>query len=593
MKGEPSTTYLGRVQEIKGFQAHIRIDESIPLTNRGAVEDYRIGQVGSFVKIPLHFLDVYGIVSAAGTGTTVSVDNRWVQVQLIGESDRKGNFFRGVSVLPTFDDDVHLATLEDMSLIYGKGGASYIPFGMHATAQGLPAYIDLDKLLTRHGMIVGSTGSGKSNAVAGLLRAISAGNFPNGRVVVIDPHGEYSAAVKSHAKVFSIRDAVNPLLLPYWALSFDELAWFLVERHTATESQQDKILRDKIYDEKRKSHQDLKAGALAEYHISPDSPVPFDLKKVWYDLYFDEHATYLEKSDLNKIAYKVAWSGTPRKGDPLKAIAPEFEIASDGTTPPYPSPKRAGMAVYLNKIFLRLKDRSYDFLLNPGDYDGKKKDLSDLLESWLSHDKVITVFNLEGVPFEIMDLAVGAITKLLFNAMVWGRELRGVGRQRPLLIVYEEAHAYLSRAEVLPFLAGYSRQAVRRILKEGRKYGIGAVVVTQRPSELDTTLFSESGTYIALRLTNSQDQALVKSVLPDSLGDLMEQLPGLRTGEAIMVGEAVRIPSRVHLPLIEPRPNSSDAEPVKNWKEPAAKNPQYAETVTAWRKQQQTSDSTP
>jgi DNA helicase HerA-like ATPase len=235
----------------------------------------------------------------------------------------------------------------------------------------------------------------------------------------------------------------------------------------------------------------------------------------------------------------------------------------------------------------RLRDRRYDFLLRPGPYDGLEKDIHDLANVWLNHENPITIFDLAGVPAEVMDLVVGLLSRLLFELMFWGRELPDVGKQRPILIVYEEAHRYLPSGEGY-FIQGYARRSVQRILKEGRKYGLGAILVSQRPSELDETILSQCGTFIALRLSNGQDQARVKNAVPDELAGLVDLLPALRTGEAIICGEATQIPSRVRIQLIEPRPSSGDPEVSKLWADASARSPDYLRAVTNWRRQRVT-----
>jgi DNA helicase HerA-like ATPase len=151
--------------------------------------------------------------------------------------------------------------------------------------------------------------------------------------------------------------------------------------------------------------------------------------------------------------------------------------------------------------------------------------------------------------------------------------------------VYEEAHGYLPKGGGGQFIAGYASRAVRRIFKEGRKYGVGSLVVSQRPSELDETVLSQCGTFFALRLSNSDDQSRVKSAVPDALAGLIDMLPALRTGEALVLGEAVHIPSRVRFPLVEPRPRSDDPETAKRWREPRIDNVPYETAVTSWRRQ--------
>ena len=588
-------TFLGLVRRVIGAKVFVEISPEVPSASPiiyGRV--YRLGQVGSFVRIPLGFLMLYGVVSMVGASEIskpnemdipLPLGQRWVEVQLVGESYGKEGFQRGVSVFPTLDDEVHIVTENDLAIIYGALGPSTVEIGVHAASESLPATIDIDKIVTRHAAILGSTGSGKSNTVAGLLRVLTNGVFPNTCIVVIDPHGEYGASLKEKSRVFSIRDKKNPLIVPYWALSFDELAWFLVDRRGASESQQDKGLRDKIFEEKQKSCRKLKAGPVAVDEITPDSPIPFNLKRMWYDFYLREHATLMEKDNWSMIAYKKDDQGCELKGDIEKVIPPQFDPPGTGSSKPFRSNKSLALSSYLNKIEARLRDKNFDFLLNVGDYDGVKKDLHDLLLSWLGHEHTVTVFDLGGIPSGVSDLVVGVVTRIIFESMFWGRNLPGLGKQRPLLIIYEEAHAYLPRGIGEQFVAGYAGSAVRRILKEGRKYGVGAIVVSQRPSELDETILSQCGTFFALRLSNADDQGRVKSMVPDALAGLIDLLPALRTGEALILGEAVKIPSRVRFPLIEPRPDSGDPEPAKRWQEKRIVHPPYNEAITGWRKQ--------
>jgi uncharacterized protein len=596
-------TFLGLVRRAEGAKVHVEISAEIPSASpiiHGRI--YRVGQVGSFVRIPPGFLNLYGIVSMVGASETmvgdepegrVPVGQRWLEVQLLGESYGMEGFQRGVSVFPTIDDEVHVVTEKDLSVIYGSTGASMIEIGSHVASESLRALIDLDKLVTRHAAIIGSTGSGKSNAVAALLKSLTAGGYPNASVILIDPHGEYGAALRDQARVFSIGDKSNPLQVPYWALSFDELAWFLVDRRSASESQPDIVLRDRIFEQKKTISSRLRAGSVPSEDVTADSPVPFDLRQIWYQSYLHEHATLWEKDNFGKVAYRKDENGNELKGDAASVVAPVFEPPAPGSAAPFKSQRGVGLASYLTKIQGRLKDRRFDFILKQGEFDGVTLDLHDLLARWLGHEKAITVLDLGGVPSEILDLTVGVVTRIVFETMFWGRDLSGLGRSRPILLVYEEAHGYLPRGESSQFVAGYARKSVRRVLKEGRKYGLGAILVSQRPSELDETIVSQCGTFFALRLSNSDDQARVRSVVTETMYGLTSLLPALRTGEAVIVGEAVQIPSRVRFPLVEPRPKSNDPEPTKCWREERVQASPYAGAVTGWRTQRSAQDKTP
>ncbi|MBK8129607.1 MAG: ATP-binding protein [bacterium] len=589
-------TFLGLVRKVIGAKVFIEISSDIPSANPiiyGRV--YRLGQVGSFIKIPMGGVYVYGIVSSVGAveikdseeiaDTIPSHGQRWMEVQLVGELHGQNDFRRGVTAFPTIDDEVHMVTHDDLERIYGQTSPSFIAVGSHAVSESLSATVDISKVVTRHACIVGSTGSGKSNTVTCLLRALTDSKFPSANIVIIDPHGEYRSALKDHALVYSIADVTNPLKVPYWALSYDELAWFLVDRRTASDTLQDATLRDRIIESKRQNCTTLKAGSVPPAEVSADSPIPFNLHKIWYDLYEAEYATLRDKDDWSTVAYKKDNSGRELKGNIEDAEAPQYEPPGTGSSSPFKSTRVNQMGSYLGKIQGRLRDPRFEVFFRPGSYDGTEKDLHDLLSSWVCHDRPMTVLDLGGVPFDVVDVVVGVVTRLLFESMFWGRDLPGIGRQRPLLMVYEEAHTYLNKGGTSQFIAGYASRAVRRVLKEGRKMGMGAVLVSQRPSELDDTILSQCGSFIALRLSNSDDQGRIRAALPDSLSGLVELLPALRTGEAIVLGEAVTIPSRIRFPLMEPRPTSDDPDPATRWLEDRVASPNYDKVVTYWRRQ--------
>ena len=224
------------------------------------------------------------------------------------------------------------------------------------------------------------------------------------------------------------------------------------------------------------------------------------------------------------------------------------------------------------------------FLFNPGDYKtaDSEKDLHDLLADWIGCEQRLTILDLSGVPFEVLDITIGLITRFVYDSMFWGRKESYTGKQRPLLLAFEEAHTYLGKNDK----SNYSKAAVEKIFKEGRKFGVGALVISQRPSELSETIISQIGTLIALRLTNSSDQSIVKSSAPDNLNSLMDLLASLRIGEAVISGEAIKIPSRVRLKLNHPRPTSEDPKLIECWtKEFPQDADNYKTVVTKIREQ--------
>lgn len=588
-------TYLGSVLRVTGSAVLIELSRDLPSAAPvigGHL--HRIGQIGSFVRIPVGLISLYAIVSMVGVSESLPqqqevgifpvVGRRWMEAQLIGETAGTLPFQRGTSITPTIDDEVHVITQHDLERIYTNPGSAPVTIGFHASSDGLEATIDVEKIVTRHAGIFGSTGSGKSNSVAALLRAISKGAYPNARIVIFDPHGEYGTALGDISRVMKIGDTTNPLIIPYWALPYDEFAWFFTDKKSS-DTGADLALREYIFDEKLKAAKSIPGLNDPSVQITIDSPVPFDLKKAWFDLDWRERATF----KTNEC--KPGDEDVIDKGDASKVISAKFKPPGLGSASPFKNKATQNMAPQLGRMATRLRDRRFSFLCNPEGYALNRKDLPDLLNQWLAHNSPITIFDLGGVPTEVIDLIVATVTRILFEVSFWGRDDRGVGREGPILLIYEEAHSYLPKQGPQTFIEGFARKAVQRVFKEGRKYGLGAVVVSQRPSELDDTVMSQCGTMCALRLSNSQDQASIKAVVPDAMAGILDILPSLRTGEALVLGEAIAIPSRIRLPLIEPRPKSDDPKVKERWQDARELKPEFQEAVYSWRTQNSSKSS--
>ena len=222
-------------------------------------------------------------------------------------------------------------------------------------------------------------------------------------------------------------------------------------------------------------------------------------------------------------------------------------------------------------------------MLHPGEWEPNlnnevQKDLDDLLIEWLGHDRPITILDLSGVPSEIMSLVSGAVIRIVYDALFWGQRLPVGGKQQPLYLVLEEAHTYLQAGE-----DSVAARVVKSIAKEGRKYGVGMLLVTQRPSELDTTVLSQCGSLIALRMSNSHDRGHISSAIQDDLSDMVALLPSLRNGEALIMGEAVRIPSRVQFDLASRMPDSADPIVSLAWSKERPSSESYKHAVNLWR----------
>jgi len=584
-------TYLGRVSAVSGSTITVKLAES--LSSGLAMIDghtYRVGQVGSFVRIPLGYQDLYGVVAEIGANAApqavvfAEVDTgRWMRVELAGEAigDR---FERGLSQHPNVDDAVHIVTQKDLRRIYGGKEEDQIEIGTLSSAENIVVRLTLDTLVTRHSAIVGSTGSGKSTTVASLLRSVvrtaDSAAVSGARVLLLDVHGEYSAALGDLAKTFSATPSPGeePLFVPYWALEAGELLDFVAgglnDNHLIA-------FTDKIQELKERR---LTAGplpGLEPQSLTVDSPVPFSLKQLWYDLIDFETATFTGPQRDQPALEAV--------GDPATLIPPHYTPHAMGATGPFLNQAAKGIRRQLNLLRSRLLDRRYDFILHPGPWEPDlagqaAQDLDTLLAGWLGHDRPITILDLSGVPSTVLVRLIGSILRIVYEALYWSREKTEGGVLRPLLVVMEEAHRYVS-----PDSGNVAADVVKRIAKEGRKYGVGAMLVSQRPSEIDETVLSQCGTLIALRLSNPADRGRVKGALPDNLSGLMDLLPVLRTGETIISGEAARLPvrCRVSLPPADRLPRSSDPQVSAAWRSRRIAEG-YDRMVASWRAQRTT-----
>lgn len=613
-------TVLGTVQDVSGTTVSVTL-RSDHLSGLSFVQGqgYKIGQIGSFVKIPVGYVDLFGIVSKVGASAVPetlaqSMPNglRWMTIQLIGEGYRSKQFQRGISQYPTIDDEVHLVSEADLQAIYGKVGRQnhLVRVGNIAGSEPIDALVDINKLVTRHSAVVGTTGSGKSTTVASLLNALSdEDRFPSARIVVLDLHGEYSLALGDRANIFKINADPNKknehkLCLPFWALNFDELL-----RVTFGSLPEDgkarNVILERVVAAKAESLKENPIPGITAKDVSVDSPVPFSLNRLWYDLYCTEFGTFYSNqgnaADRATWAYEMDEEGNKLIGDAEAGIPPRFKKVKNVKDDPEKInyiPDALNIRAPLESLGSKLRVSRYDFLLRSGDWHPElngavRQGLANLMEQWLGSSKPITILDLSGVPSSMMNDIVGNVLRVLYDGLFWARNLSEGGRERPLLVVMEEAHAYLNDN-----FDGAASIVTQRIVKEGRKYGIGAMIVSQRPSEINPTILSQCGTFFAMRLSNATDRSHVTGALSDNLEGLTNMLPILRTGEAIVLGEAVRLPMRtmIQAPPKDRRPDSQDPvvcdemHPDESmmpggWNVPRLKDPDYGPFVETWLQQ--------
>lgn len=579
-----SPTLIGHVESVKGGVITIRLRD-VPTFVLVNGRSYRIAQVGAFLRLPVGYTQLYAVCTLVGAAAAPPAEDgrgaghRWLAATLFGESIGQ-KFDRGVSQYPTIEDEVHLVTPEDMKVIYGSTqGERSITVGTVAAASGIAGQLDLGRLVTRHFAVVGSTGAGKSNLVAVLVEAICTQGFPAARVLVIDPHGEYATAVGQHGRVFKISPDLDkgerPLYVPFWALPFDELQAILMgPMQPASET----AVRDQVAERKRAAASHIEHRP-PDTVVSADSPIPFSLQQLWFDLDDYERQTFADNG-------RTQLSARTHNGDPSTLVSNQYPAPNPGSSAPYAHNRQRNIGRQLELMKSRLQDSRYGFLLNPGNdltpaLDGQTNgDLDTLVQSWVGHEQPLTVLDVSALPAEVLTTVVGTLMRIIYDMLFWASDLPMSGRKQPLLVVLEEAHLFLPEGR-----ESSAHRTVSRIAKEGRKYGIGLGVVTQRPGEIDGTVLSQCGTMIALRLTNASDRGKVEGTMPDDLGALAGMLPALRTGEGIVLGEAMPIPSRIQFFRARKRPVGDDPDMPDAWRRPRPDQLHYGAALRNWRHQ--------
>ena len=577
---ERDPTCIGRVRHVLGATITVALDPDLA----GVAPIYRgrlqsVGQIGSLVRIPQGLVDLVATVSLVGiaelTGPlspseSPQMGERWLQVQLLGEIDRTtGRFQRGVGSYPGLDDQVHFATPEELASVFPHADEDHLRIGRLASAEEVPVCLSGSSLVVRHGAVVGSTGSGKTSAVASLLQNFVGGGWKAANIIVVDPHGEYARALTANASVLSVlSEGDTRLRVPYWALpAMDILRIFVGGLGGGP-------FVNRFSELVTKARRDFVQAAdwlnLDPTSVTADTPVPFDIRPVWHQLDSENRETRMNKADPATVC-------RIDPGDASSLKPAQFQAYNPGGQAPHQAPTFGAYGTTPTLLRLGLLDPRLRFFQEPAGTTEGPDPLIGVVQSWLGGTKPISVLDFSGVPALAADLAVGVILNLIFEVALRGEPGGpGIGRPSPVLVVLEEAHRYLGATA-----STLTRDSANRIAREGRKYGVGLLLVTQRPTELPETALAQCGTLIALRLSNTGDQSTIRAALPDTVAGLAAILPSLRTGEAIVSGEALTLPVRALLDKPDPMPKAEDPS-LDPWRtEPLL--PDVAPAIQAWR----------
>ncbi len=521
---------VGQVTEIAGSGSQIRMDAAV-LNALQAHPDMSVamsGQVGSQVKM---IVGNNWLIANVRTMRATEGSEIVAHVDFLGEgtkevSGRVANFRRGVTRYPIPGSPVYPVTTDDLRSVFAASDEPHIEIGTVYPTDDIRGALYIDFMLGKHFAVLGSTGTGKSTSVSLILHRISEAS-PEGHIVMIDPHGEYSAAFKSCGEIFN----VDNLQLPYWLLNFEEHCEVLLTTQGQDRQRDADILAKCLLAARTKGKDVSQFGK-----VTVDSPIPYLLADL---------STILtnEMGKLDRAGDTLPFQRLKTKLDELRA------------------------------------DPRYTFMFSGMLVSDMMGSLIAKLFRLPSQGRPISIVDVSGVPSEVTSVVVSVLARMVFDYAIWSR----TEAQRPLLLVCEEAHRYVPKDETSGGQA--VRKILERIAKEGRKYGVSLGLITQRPSDLAEGVLSQCGTILSMRLNNDRDQACVRAAMPEGARGFLDAIPALRNRECIVCGEGVAIPIRVRFDDLEPekRPASSDPSFARLWRESGDEAGIIQRTIKRWR----------
>lgn len=524
------------------------------------LEEFKIAEeslkIGSYLKIS----------DNENTGLVAIISNYLIEVDDEGNRSyiieanplgtlKDGEFKRGGDELAIPPKGASPLAKADVKLIYQSSikNEDKFKFANLSHNRNIEVPVDGNRFFNKHIAIVGATGSGKSCTVTKILqnaKNAKKGTYDglnNSHIVIFDIHSEYKSVFSDANEI-----DINKLILPYWLLSSEELEELFIDTESHDYNQRN-TFKQAVITSKKESYT---GDATMKNKIHYDSPLFFDID------YVLKHA---ESKNTELIDTGEVYASGEKKGQPKTNQGSLYGKLTN----------------FISRLESKINDKRLDFLL------GKKSKtitFEQTLEQFLGYKKDdeanITIIDLSGIPFEVLNISVSLITRLLFDYGYYYKK-KNTNCDTPLLLVFEEAHKYVPKSELAKYRA--SQMAIERVAKEGRKYGVTLVIASQRPSEISETIFSQCSNFIAMRLTNPDDQNYVKKLLPDTLGAMTETLPALEAGEALLIGDSVVMPSLVYIDRCEKEPSSKDIPYLNIWEE-EWKKVKFPEIIQEWRK---------
>lgn len=557
-------------------------------------------QIGSYLKIAQGNQDYTLVVinNLKGINTTdQDGKTQWqflIEVQAIGTLCNDAIFERGSMLLPVPTEPVYAVDKETLDKVFVNNEKFNFPFGHLSLNKTIQLYLDGDKFFSKHIAVVGSTGAGKSCTVAKILHDVvgidsnkngKKGQQNNSHIVVFDIHDEYrSAFLLPEDQSFTLNTLeIDNLKLPYWLMNSEELESIFIESNEENSYNQVSQFKQAVIMNKERHNATVR-------DITYDTPVYFSINEV---------CNYIENVNREVIG-KLPGENQPklvdntvvtdRKDFYFDRVLEFVQSSTANLTKASNGPFHGEFNRFVSRLETRLSDKRLKFLLHPTKTDGnnyKTEDFQDILRQFLGYinKSNVTIVDLSGIPFEVRSITISLISRLIFDFCFHYSKLRqdqSYLNDVPFMIVCEEAHNYVPQDESAAYKS--SRKSIERIAKEGRKYGLSLMVVSQRPSEVSETIFAQCNNFVALRLTNDTDQNYVRRLFPDNFKGITDILPNLGPGECIVVGDAVLLPAVVQISLPQPEPHSQSVKFLHEW-QCLWRDVTFNKIIARWRKE--------
>lgn len=482
---------------------------------------------------------------------------------------RDNKFKRGGQQIAIPPTDVEIAGGDVLEAIYsGEEEQCNFEIGALAVNEEIRVPLDGDKFFGKHIAVLGSTGSGKSCTVAKILQEAikqsedqeKESKLNNSHIIIFDIHGEYSSAFPNSQKL-----DVSSLALPYWLMNGEELEEMFIESNEQNSHNQISQFRHAVIENKKRHNPEVQG-------LTYDTPVYFSIAEVH---------NYIANMNKEMIGKAEGDGGVPKliDGTPVQVredhyfdqvhdFVPQSSAKADKASA---GPFSGDFDRFVRRLETKRNDERLAFILEPRKEDGNEyitTDLELIIRKLVGYqngsETNVTIIDLAGMPFEETSIVVSLISRLLFDFSFYFRAVKEADEEAPILVVYEEAHKYIPNTKLAKYTS--ARTAIERIAKEGRKYGISLMIVSQRPSEISDTIFSQCNNFVVMRLTNPSDQTYVTRLLPDTISNVTDNLPALESREAILIGEAVNVPAVIMVDKIEQKPSSEDVPVLLEWR---------------------------